>query len=94
MMEAPEGTHFRFEHCRNFSQKDGVVVLSPLGGTTICYLEEDRTNKVLAEGYANCSKTEQYVKKIGRDISSGRALKAYNWKEDLIQAQLDAEITG
>lgn len=79
-MELPEGLHFRYEHCRNFSKPNGYgfdpTIISPLGGVTLAYLENDK-NEILETGAAYCSETEQYVKKIGRDISSGRALKAY-----------------
>lgn len=76
----PEGLHTRFEHCRNYrtgNLRGGEILpLDPRGGTTICYLE-DEENNVLSRGYATCSKTEQYNKRIGRLISQGRALKSY-----------------
>lgn len=80
-MELPEGLHFRFEHCRNYQAgvltgSEDVIPVDPRGGTTIAHLENDE-NEVLEKGYAHCSKNEQYVKKIGRDIAAGRALKSY-----------------
>lgn len=75
----PEGLHARFEHCRNYQAGpfNGMAIpLDPRGGTTSCYIE-DEDNNVVAHGYAKCARAEQYNKKIGRDISLGRALKAY-----------------
>lgn len=89
-MELPEGLHFRFEHCRNYLPGVigfDVIPISPLGGMTIARLENE-DKKVLAIGYATCSDTEQCVKKIGRDISSGRAWKSYQ------RSLVDGKLTG
>lgn len=62
--QVPEGLVAQYEHCRN----------SPRGGTTICrILNNNRV--VVAVGEALCADNDQYAKKIGRDISLGRALK-------------------
>ena len=44
---------------------------------TCCNLEDEKLN-VMATGYAICSPKDNFCKKRGRDISEGRALKAYN----------------
>lgn len=88
LREIPEGVTPVYEHCRNYvlaSTQSQNVGISPRGGTTICRLIEKtydglgvHDEKVVAVGEANCSDDDQYVKKIGRDISLGRALKVYN----------------
>lgn len=77
--EIPEGLHARYEHQRNFNVfrlnfRTESRSIDPRGGKTICYLENDN-NEVVATGVARCSDEDSYVKKIGRDISLGRALK-------------------
>lgn len=76
----PDGLVAQYEHCRNHvlvSTQSQDVGVSPFGGATICrILDENRV--VVAVGEAYCSEEDQYVKKIGRDISLGRALKEYN----------------
>ena len=49
--------------------------VSPRGGVTRVLLC-DREGQPHAEGLAVCSTTDNYSKKIGRDIATGRALKA------------------
>lgn len=81
--QVPEGLVAQYEHCRNYDPviegytENTVVItptVSPCGGTTICrILDENRV--VVAVGEALCADNDQYVKKIGRDISLGRALK-------------------
>lgn len=78
MRSLPEDLHARYEHCRNYNlvQYPGGEEPSPLpcGGTTRCWIE-NKENIAIVVGYATCSDTEQYNKKIGRAISLGRALK-------------------
>ena len=45
------------------------------GGRSICTLVSMDGTKVLAEGSAECSMSERFVYKKGREISLGRALK-------------------
>lgn len=73
--EVPEGLHARYEHVRPLEPPLYDRPKS-CGGNTYCYLENDG-NVALASGVANCNVNEQYNKKIGRDISLGRALKSY-----------------
>lgn len=48
--------------------------LHPLGGETICVIFNDKT-KIWQLGVAKCSMKDRFTKKIGRDISLGRAIK-------------------
>jgi len=61
--------HPRFYH---YHYKDGSHI-------TCCNLENEKLI-VLATGYAICSPKDHFCKKRGRNISEGRALKAYNTK--------------
>jgi hypothetical protein len=77
MREVPEGYHVRFQHSRILQNTFPKLLPSPRGGRTYCYLE-DESNVPVVTGVAYCSKEDQYNKKIGRAISLGRALKAYD----------------
>jgi len=44
---------------------------------TSCYLIENNTDKVVATAIAVCSAKDQPVRKIGRAMAIGRALKKY-----------------
>lgn len=48
--------------------------ISPRGGKTTCYLEDEDRNTV-AQAEAKCSALDNFVHQIGRDISRGRLLK-------------------
>ena len=58
----------------------------PRGGETLCQVlafggtDEGAASDVtvVAEGFAACSASDNYCKRLGRDISLGRALKAMN----------------
>ncbi len=45
---------------------------------TSCHLVENVTGKVMASGMAVCSAKDQPVRKIGRAMAIGRALKEYD----------------
>ncbi|KKM68191.1 hypothetical protein LCGC14_1463310 [marine sediment metagenome] len=45
---------------------------------TSCHLVENVTGKVMASGTAVCSAKDQPVRKIGRAMAIGRALKKYD----------------
>lgn len=82
----PDGLIVRYEHCRHYTgvnhvYKTAITYPDPKGGTTICRLIRQYVgadDEVVAVGEAQCSDEDQYVKKIGRDISLGRALKELN----------------
>lgn len=44
---------------------------------TSCHLVDTATDKVVAHGLAICSKKDQPVRKIGRAMAIGRALKKF-----------------
>lgn len=43
------------------------------GGMTVCYIVDPITDTVIADGIATCSWRDTFNRKIGRDISFGRA---------------------
>lgn len=45
------------------------------GGKTECYIIDPVTGRVIADGIALCSWRDNFCRKIGRDISFGRAVK-------------------
>ncbi len=45
---------------------------------THCYLIENATGKIMGSGEAVCSTKDQPVRKIGRAMAIGRALKEYD----------------
>jgi len=45
------------------------------GGKTECYIIDPVTGGVIADGIALCSWRDNFCRKIGRDISFGRAVK-------------------
>jgi len=67
--QLPEGTRVKFRHDRKY---DTYALVLPRGGkTTAIVIFPDGTEIV---GTAECSKKDNYSKKLGRDISLGRAL--------------------
>ena len=48
---------------------------SPLGGKTVCSIFDEDGERV-GYGVAWCGPRDRYVKKIGRDISYGRAVRS------------------
>jgi hypothetical protein len=69
-MEIPEGLHVRYQHVRVFVNEK----ITPRGGYTIAYIE-DADHNMIVKGVAKCRYDEQFNKRIGRDVSRGRALK-------------------
>lgn len=61
----------KFKHERLYDA-DGNVL--PKGGKTTCRLVTG-DGELLVETVARCHTSEHYVKRIGRDVSLGRALK-------------------
>lgn len=71
--QLPEGTKVEFSHNR---RRSSAHVIEPRGGVTTAYIYEDKVEgRVLATAQAHCSDEDNYNKKIGRQISLGRALK-------------------
>jgi len=68
--QVPEGTQVRFRHERLTHGPTGALL--PRGGSTECKLTLPDGSEVVA--YAECLLIDNYSKKIGRDISLGRAL--------------------
>jgi len=66
-----------FQHHRNKDENGRVL---PTGGETIAYTFDDKNKKI--EAYAVCSMKDDYNKKLGRWIDTGRLLKmlGYNPK--------------
>jgi hypothetical protein len=75
--DLPINLHTRYQHVRDLDSNDNVL---PRGGATYCFLE-DETRHVVAMGVAFCGPQDQYNRKIGRDISYGRALKSLHTME-------------
>ena len=64
----PEGIRAKFTHCRD---NDRIIF------KTICNLIHETSGIILVTGCARVSPRDNPSKKIGRDISLGRALKEY-----------------
>lgn len=84
--QLPEGVHARVTHLR-YPERFGAPMGTlknlkdwgerprPKGGETIAILVDDEGNK-LSEATAKCSELDNYSRQIGRDIATGRAIKA------------------
>jgi hypothetical protein len=79
----PAGTKAYFEHIRikvKATKMDEGSCVSPQGGATLVSVYRDdqdpRVDEPVAKGCAQCAPTDNYNKRIGRDIALGRALKA------------------
>lgn len=94
----PEGLKVRFRHERRLrnvwaghtylgtywdARRDGLESqdILPQGGTTTCRLVSE-DGAVVAEGVAVCSRRDNYCKRLGRDVSLGRALNALKASEN------------
>ena len=73
----PPGYRVVYRHLRDrVETRDGTrEVLSPHGGTTIALLYRGDAEIPSARGFAFCNETDNFSKRIGRDIALGRALK-------------------
>ena len=69
--QVPDGAVVKFHHRRVYDDRT-VLVVEPRGGTTICRLEIPDEEAI--EATARCNSKENYCKRIGRDVSLGRAL--------------------
>ena len=89
--ELPKGhrvfiTHVRrtfndFEGIQHYEQRSipADVELLAQGGMTLAEIyrinKKGKPVELVAEGFAHCSKRDNYSKRIGREIATGRALK-------------------
>jgi hypothetical protein len=87
--EIPEGLHARFEHVR--IESEGRVLSR--GGVTFCHIENE-DNAEVAIGVASCNVKDQFNKKIGRDISLGRALKQLEAHKRSFAGRVDLAARG
>lgn len=62
---------FEYRHIRNYDEHHTV---RPRGGMTICYVCNEGGD-VLETAYSQCHPNDNFNKKLGRLISSGRAIK-------------------
>lgn len=67
--ELPEGARVKFRHERVL---DDVAMVKPRGGKTTATIVLSDGTEVTGESL--CSKKDNYSKRLGRDISLGRAL--------------------
>jgi hypothetical protein len=68
--ELPEGARVKFRHERLYD--NNFVIANPRGGKTIATIVLPDGTEVTGE--SRCSKKDNYSKRLGRDISLGRAL--------------------
>lgn len=66
-------THIRAYEAAHPGKFDQTRKVSPQGGTTIAQVYDG--DLLLTTGYADCHESDNFNKRIGRDISRGRALK-------------------
>lgn len=77
-----------FLHLRDRQPNSGGV--APRGGCTIAFAQVDSCTLALAAAY--CSEKDQYCKRVGRAIATGR-LQAGKWV-DTIRLDNDHDYTG
>ncbi len=65
----PEGARVKFRHERLYND---IAIAKPRGGKTIATIVLPDGTEVTGE--SRCSKRDNYSKRLGRDISLGRAL--------------------
>jgi hypothetical protein len=83
----PDGVKVKFFHNRSY-EKDIPFVL-PRGGSTECKLILEDGEEIVA--HARCSERDNYSKKLGRDISLGRALAlAEKQRPELFRKEITA----
>jgi len=71
----PAGHYVKYQHNRlnEFSPDGSWARFSPTGGTTVARIYNSEDQQVAA-GEARCSPSEQFNRRLGRDIALGRAL--------------------
>jgi hypothetical protein len=80
----PEGFTVEFQHQRYYDQSGQIQAK---GGVTLASIF-DSDGVIVAQALAACSPHDNFNKRIGRDISLGRALKKlYDWRPDLASNQ-------
>lgn len=75
--QVPEGFLARYSHHRRYKKVGDTTMLDPRGGATECFLmrkQEDGSLMQVARGRADCSRQDNYEKRIGRIKSLGRAI--------------------
>jgi hypothetical protein len=75
---AQEGLEVDIIHDRVYSTPkkfDDYPRLEPCGGVTTAYIIDKETDEVIVSATAECSRHENYNKKIGGHIALGRAIK-------------------
>lgn len=86
--EVPDGAVVKFTHRREYD--DIPFVAKPQGGVTTCTLILPGGAEVF--GHAQCNSKENFSKRIGRDVSLGRALKqAEQEHPELFKAKQEVE---
>lgn len=78
--KAPHGLKAVFSHYR-YENEFGQIL--PCGGETVCQLQRVETGVIVVLGVATCSQYDTYSKKLGRDISLGRAVCALTGEAQL-----------
>jgi hypothetical protein len=85
-------THIRAYESVHPGRFDQAKRISSRGGTTIAELYDG--DLLLTTGYADCHESDNYNKRIGRDISRGRALKQLADQQARSLFWLENHITG
>lgn len=89
---------YRFLHIRQFASIEVIEdpkqsVFTTKGGKTICYLEDDEGN--IWYSVAQCSDRDNFCRRIGRTISSGRfevGQRRVIYKEQRMKAEQKGEM--
>jgi len=82
-IRVPEGLEVRISHLRltdvgfntKAAAKEHGYTLSPKGGMTVVRLCDPATGEMRATGIAICSLHDNYNRRLGRTIATGRAIK-------------------
>jgi len=83
--QVPKGYKIHIHHFRRYKGVEGYIQKSedmnghqirPNAGLTEAWLVDDE-GKLVSYGEAKCGKRDNFSKKIGRNIATGRALKLF-----------------
>ena len=85
-------THIRAYESVHPGKFDQNRRISSRGGTTIAEVYDG--DLLLTTGYADCHASDNYNKRIGRDIARGRALKKLADEQATSKEWLDKHISG